>query len=173
MSRIPPGTTRRGPYRSVIEPETSHDAGRADALGCHEQTGRQRALAAGDLVVERQQEHRPVQGGPSTKTQMLADREVAVLEQAQIEQGVLDPEGVDHEADHQPHAQHEARDDGHAGELAGHAHFGEGVDQGRQAGAQEAEAEGVEAGTYLLLLATLARKREESRSVTMPMGTLI
>ena len=84
---------------------TAHDQGGADALGRDQQPGDPGALAAHDLVVERQQEHRPEQGGAEQEHADVGHGEAAEAEQAQVEQRVLCVERMQDEADAQDAAE--------------------------------------------------------------------
>ena len=90
MMRIPGGTTRRGPSRSVIAPDfrimraAPMPCGAMSRPACH-------GLSPRDLVVERQYEHGAVQGGAQDEYRDVGDGEVAVSEQAQVEERMAYP----------------------------------------------------------------------------------
>ena len=94
MITMPNGTTRVARPGRRFVPDFAHEQGSADSLWGHEESGLPRALPAGDLVVERQEEHGAVEGGAHHEHADVGDGEVAVLEQAQIEQRIADAQGM-------------------------------------------------------------------------------
>ena len=90
ISRMPNGTMRRGPTRSVMLPAQRMMQAAPMPCGRHQQPGHPGLLAAGDLVVERQQEHGAEQREAQHEDADVGDGEAAVLEEVQLEQRVLD-----------------------------------------------------------------------------------
>ena len=123
-----------------------HGQHRADALRRHQQAGRQGRLAADLLEVGGHEQQAAEERRHEQEHRDDGDREVAVLEQPQVDQRVLGPERVEDERDHQGQAQ----DRGHPHAAVGVVAVGgagdrrDAVEEQRQPGRHQRHAEEVE-----------------------------